>query len=237
MALAILASILLASSPAAPLVPGATDAFAGCHGEANGPNGRFIGCPDWNATITAFVDRAWPRADDLATLRAGAGGALPGKVREESFTFNVDGHEVRALRLLPVEVSADFGLAEFVLVPAKGGAHLLSCVTRRDGEAARARCLKALDYLASRGSPDGVPIDTPLPLSPPVIRSHHLKVPAGCKLAASNEALGRIQCPTSMLAWTVIPKEMIPSLQQWLDTSLPAMTSSLGGGLGTCQRE
>ena len=105
----------------------------------------------------------------------------------------------------------------------------------------RDRCRRALDYLASKGAPDGV--DPPATTSAvPAILSHRLQVPPGCQLAASTtDGAGRIQCDSSMLSWTIIPQDRVPSLTRWLDSVIPVIQSSVGGGLseerGPCHIE
>ena len=90
--------------------------------------------------------------------------------------------------------------------------------------------VKALEYLAIHGTPDGADIDAPAPVDKVSILSHRLEVPAGCRVVTASEVGGRIQCESSMLTWNTIEKRLVPSTKRWLQESIPTIKSMLGGG-------
>jgi len=225
-------AVLVAVGSPSPFRPDAQQLFAGCRADRNGPNGRFYGCTDWNASLTGLPGFK-PTSDQAVELmRSSVRGTLKGELREEKIELKLGGRNVLVLRLSPVDAAgqAEFGFAEVTIVPSGNGSRIATCVTRTDTVAQRERCARALDYMVSTGTPDGAEIDTPAAVGEAAILSHKLQVPRGCHVANANDVTGRIQCESSMLSWTTIPSKQVPSVDRWLEEIVPPVAASLGSG-------
>jgi hypothetical protein len=145
---------------AAQFRPDAQQLFDGCLAGRNGPSGRLYGCKDWNSTITALPGVRKP-GDAMDYARSGFRASLKGKLREEQMAVAVGGRQHPVLLVTPGDALAreSFGFAQAAVLPTQQGLRLVTCASRVDGEAERDRCRKALDYFATRGTPDGIVID------------------------------------------------------------------------------
>jgi hypothetical protein len=164
----------------------------------------------------------------LEHLRAGLRSVLPGEYREQRTTRVLAGHRRSILRVVPVGVSPGFGFAEGAVVPGIRGSRLIFCTSQTTGKAQAQRCRRALEYLATKGTPDEVDL-SPKWAGEAAILDHRLIVPEGCRLEEVDEHGGRLQCETGMLAWTVMDNRLMPSTSRWLDENV-AMLRRLGGG-------
>jgi hypothetical protein len=200
---------LVAVGSASPFRPDAQQLFAGCRANRAGPNGRSYTCADWNSSLTSFPGFKLTSETTLELMRSAIRGTITVDLREEKIEQKLGGRNVLVLRFSPVDAAgrAYFGFAEVTVVPSGNGSRMATCITRTDTVPQRERCVKALDYLVSTGTPDGAEIDTPAPIAEAAILSHKLQVPPGCQLAGANEVAGLIQCESSMLSWTTIPKD------------------------------
>ena len=222
---------LLTLGAASPFRADAQQTFKDCQASANGPNGRFYGCPDWNSSITALPGNSSMGGHELELVRSSTRATLPGEVREAG-QIKLKGGDFPALVFVPADKAgaAAFGFAEATMKASPRGLRLVTCISQTDGKEQRRRCKKALEYLVVHGTPDGANIDTPASSGQPAILSHRLEVPAGCKVDIANEVAGRIQCDSSMLSWNTIEKRLVPSTKRWLDELIPALVTTAGGG-------
>jgi hypothetical protein len=105
----------------------------------------------------------------------------------------------------------------------------LGCIARGNSRPLLARCLELLEYLASRGNPEGDVLDAEALLLPPRLPWRALAVPPGCQLAESTTRAGRIRCGESSFAWNVYAPARTDVTARWRDQGVAELADALPG--------
>lgn len=105
----------------------------------------------------------------------------------------------------------------------------LGCIARGNARPLLARCLEMLEYLASRGNPEGDVLDPDALLVPPRLPWRALAVPQGCQLSASTTRAGRIRCGEASFAWNVYAPARTDVTVRWRDQGVAELADALPG--------
>ncbi len=225
---------LVAALPASAFRADAQILFGKCRASSEGPSSRTYDCGEWAATIR-LVSGANGTPEQVLHLMAGLfHGIVPGGLRDEAVDLAVAGVAVTARRFVPTNPTSGFGFADLVVVPVPDGDYRVAfCIGQKLTPSHEQSCATAVDYIASRGTPDDFELTIRRPPPEPGIFGHKLKVPPGCKLAAVEEGAGRIECGSSGMAWAVL--NSAPAPHHLLDEAVTSV-STMGGKRVTDER-
>lgn len=220
------------TTPAGPFVPEARALFEGCTFVPDSADARTYRCGDLTVWLTEMKTESFAqvliRSQERVTSRLGMDiveveGALP-----------LAGSSWRSSRFAACE-RADGGTGErcraggyYSAVTAQGGRlRGVGCIARGNTRPLLARCLELLEYLASRGNPEGDVLGPDALLLPPRLPWRALAVPQGCQLAASTTRAGRIRCGEATFAWSVYQPAQAEVTARWKDQSVAELVDTL----------
>ena len=219
----------VAATPADPFLPEARPLFDDCSPLPNGGAERAYRCGD--ATAWVAESSEWSPAEALRAgwerVRARLG---PG-VREARVELPLAGLPADTVRFSACEgETCRAGGFLAALTAAAGRTRLVGCVARGDdSRPKRARCLELMQYLASRGNPEGLSLDPGELLRPPQMPWRYLAVPAGCRLAESTASGGRITCDAASFTWSVLPFVSPAAIERWREQTVVELRDTLPG--------
>jgi hypothetical protein len=105
----------------------------------------------------------------------------------------------------------------------------VGCIARGNARPLLARCLELLEYLASRGNPEGDALGPDALVLPPRLPWRALAVPGDCQLSVSTTRLGRIRCGDATFAWSVYQPSRTDVTMRWSDQGVAELADALPG--------
>ncbi|NMO20354.1 hypothetical protein HPC49_31600 [Pyxidicoccus fallax] len=225
------------STPAGPFVPEARALFEGCTSVPDSAESRTYRCGDvsvWLTEVeTGSLADVLTQARERITARFGREDVV-----EVSGELPLAGSSWPSTRFAVCR-GADGGAStegecraggysSAVTVQA-GRLRGLGCVARGNARPLLARCLELLEYVASRGNPEGDVLGAEALLVPPRLPWRSLAVPQGCQLAASTTRAGRIRCGDSSFAWNVYVPARTDVTARWRDQGVAELAEALPG--------
>lgn len=219
----------VAATPAAPFLPEARPLFDDCSPLPNGGAERAYRCGD--ATAWVAESSEWSPAEALRAGWARVRARLGPGVREARVELPLAGLPADTVRFSACEGETCRGGGFLAaLTAAAGRTRLVGCVARgEDSRPKRARCLELMQYLASRGNPEGLSLDLGELLRPPQMPWRYLAVPAGCRLAESTASGGRIACDAASFVWSVLPFVSPAEIERWREQTVVELQDTLPG--------
>ncbi|XXF77587.1 hypothetical protein P2318_31725 [Myxococcaceae bacterium GXIMD 01537] len=215
---------LVTRTPADPFLAEALPLFDGCTPLPGATRERAYRC----GGVTAWVAESseWSPAEALRRGRERLAARLGPDVREGRTELPLAGLPEDTVRL-----SSGAGAAGFVaaLAGASGRTRLVGCVAREGGMPGRARCLELMQYLASRGNPEGLSLESSELLEPPQLPARFLSVPEGCRLGASTSTGGTITCGATSFSWSVFAPTRAALLERWREQTVAELQDTLPG--------
>ena len=222
------------TTPVGPFVPEARALFDGCMSVPDSTDSRTWRCGDltvWMAEArTESFAEVLIRSQDRVTARLGM------DIVEVRGELPLAGNSWASSRFAAC-AGADGGAegdcragGYYSAVPAGAGRlRGVGCIAKGNARPLLARCLELLEYLASRGNPEGDVLDPAALLLPPRLPWRALAVPQECQLAVSTTRAGRIRCGDATFAWSVYQPARTEVTARWRDQGVAELADALPG--------